>query len=270
MARIYSTQVPKQRLTFPLERGIRTSMVAFQGSRIQAVAFDYGNTLIEFGRNQIDHCDEALGEVLAGLYGQHDPERYRTLREADRLAPYRNGYREGSLPELTRQMVVSLYGRPPSPSDVDELVAARFRAFVEVIQVETTTLEVLDWLLSAGLRLGLLSNYPCGDSIRASLERTDILRRMSTVVVSGEVGFVKPHAAVYRTLLEQLGTRAHETLYVGDNWLADVQGAKSAGLPCVQMRRWIPPEHFQPSPDDHQPDGTIDHLERLPDLLTLP
>ena len=29
-----------------------------------AVAFDYGNTLVEFGRRHVDHCDAALGRAL--------------------------------------------------------------------------------------------------------------------------------------------------------------------------------------------------------------
>jgi HAD superfamily hydrolase (TIGR01549 family) len=240
------------------------SCSAFNGVRV--VVFDYGNTLIEFGRRQIDHCDGALGSAVRRLFGPFDTARFDTIREENRMGPYRNGYRESRLPELTRQLVETLFQRPATDAQIDELVEVRFAAFVECIAAEAETHQVLERLKEKH-RLALLSNYPCGRSIRASLSATGLDQYLSAVVVSGDVGFVKPHPTTYRSVLDQLGAGPAEALFVGDNWLADVQGAKRAGLPCVHMRRWVPPEHFEPQPSDHAPDATIRHLDELPGLL---
>ncbi|HOU90304.1 MAG TPA: HAD family hydrolase [Polyangiaceae bacterium] len=227
-----------------------------------AVAFDYGNTLVEFGRRHVDHCDAALGRALRARFGEHDAARFHELREANRLAPYRNGCRENRLPQITRELVVALYGQEPTAGEVDALVAARFDAFVSVIEAEPATLAVLQ-ALRERFRLAVVSNYPCGRSIRASLERVGILPLLDGVVVSGDVGFAKPHPAPFAEACARLGCRPAEVLFVGDNWLADVQGARRAGMTMVHLRRWTPPEHFDPEPDDLPPHATIARLEEL-------
>lgn len=230
-----------------------------------AVAFDYGNTLVEFGRRHVDHCDAALGRALRARFGDHDEARFHALREANRFAPYRNGYRERQLPEITHELVVALYGTEPTPAEVDALVAVRFDAFVSVIEAEPRALAVLR-ALRERFRLAVLSNYPCGRSIRVSLERVGILPLLDAVVVSGDLGFAKPHPAPFAEVCAGLGCDPAEVLFVGDNWLADVQGARRAGMTAVHLRRWTPPEHFTPEPGDLPPHATI---ERLEDLLAL-
>jgi putative hydrolase of the HAD superfamily len=236
---------------------------------VRAIVFDYGNTMIEFGRQQIDHCDGALGAAVRRHFGDFDVARFDAIREAHRMGPYRNGYRENHLPSVTRDVVEALFGRAASDVQVADLVQTRFTAFVECIQAEAATHRVLERLKSR-YRLGLLSNYPCGRSIHASLAATGLDRHLAGVVVSGEVGYVKPHPNTYRAILDQLGVDAQQAVFVGDNWLADVQGSKRAGLACVHMRRWVPPERFDPTPTDHQPDAVIEHLDELLDLFDMP
>jgi putative hydrolase of the HAD superfamily len=50
---------------------------------------------------------------------------------------------------------------------------------------------------------------------------------------AGEAGLYKPHPGVFHYLLEKAGVPADEALYVGDNYYADVVGARQAGLQPV-------------------------------------
>jgi len=50
------------------------------------------------------------------------------------------------------------------------------------------------------------------------------------VVAAGEIDTWKPNAGIFLYSLEQLEARPEETLYVGDNYYADVLGARRAGL----------------------------------------
>ncbi len=247
---------------------ITFSMKWVVSPRLKAIVFDYGNTLIEFGRQQIDHCDRAFGSVVERHFGPFDQSRFDALREAHRLAPYRNGYREGHLSESTRHIVEELFGRRVTEVEIEDLVDARFTAFVACIAAESATHRVLE-RLSSRYQLGLLSNYPCGRSIRASLAATGLDRHLAATVVSGDVGFVKPHPSTFAAVLDELDVEPNEAIYVGDNWLADVQGAKRAGLDCVHMCRWVPPERFDQQPGDHLPDVAITHLDELPRVLQL-
>lgn len=229
---------------------------------LQAIVFDYGNTLVEFSRHHVDHCDAALGQALRERFGPLDAERFHRLREASRMAPYRVGNRERGLAEISQEMVQSLYGRAPSAAELDFLVELRRRVFVEVVVAEPETLTTLR-ALRGRFRLAVVSNYPCGRSIRDSLVRVGIAPLLDAVVVSGELGYAKPHPAPFQAVCAALACDPGEVLFVGDNWLADVQGARRAGMQMARLRRWTPPEHFEPAEGDEQPHATLDRLDEL-------
>jgi HAD superfamily hydrolase (TIGR01549 family) len=233
---------------------------------LRAVVFDYGNTLIEFSARQVAHSNQALSSFLRARFGPFSEDRLLATSEAARLAPYANGYREGDFEILCRELVQELFGREPSSEELAAMLEVRHQAFVESIQAEPRIVALLERLASR-LELGVLSNYPSGRAIRASLEETGIARHLRAVVVSGDVGYVKPHSLPFRTILAELGVDASEVVHVGDNWLADVQGAKRLGIACVQIRRWLPIEAFEPAESDKEPDRVIEDLDELEKLL---
>ncbi|MBW1672743.1 MAG: HAD-IA family hydrolase, partial [Deltaproteobacteria bacterium] len=53
------------------------------------------------------------------------------------------------------------------------------------------------------------------------------------VLISGELGYRKPHPFVFHQLIEQLGVRKYQILYVGDDPKPDITGAHKAGLQPV-------------------------------------
>lgn len=89
----------------------------------------------------------------------------------------------------------------------------------------------LAWLQEAGLRLAVLSNRrePC----QAYLETLELAEFFDLALVAGEVNVWKPDPGIFTAALARLGTAAGETLYLGDNYYADVLGARGAGLPAV-------------------------------------
>lgn len=236
---------------------------------IKAVIFDYGNTLIEFGRNQIAVCDTALADALEKHFGPLDREKFRAIRDRNRLAPYAGEppqYKENDLVEITAGLVRELYGREPSPEQVLDILRVRFDVFVRVVQAPDYAFDLLQ-RLRRKYRLGLLSNYPDGNAIRQSLAGIGLARFFRAVVVSGDLGLVKPHPVPFITILDQLGVAARQAVLVGDNWLADVQGGKRAGLQVVWDRQWTSPEDLPRRPSDVEPDASISHLTGIEQLL---
>ena len=47
---------------------------------------------------------------------------------------------------------------------------------------------------------------------------------------AADIGYLKPHPRAFLTVVEAIGTRPEETIYVGDNPVADIAGAQGAGL----------------------------------------
>lgn len=237
----------------------------FDRTQIRAVVFDYGNTLAEFGQDKVRTYDRALVAVLTGLYGPPDVAALHAVRDRDRLAPYAGdppAYRENDIHDITANLVRQLYGVDPSDDDVAAVVQVRFDAIVEIIEVADGVAGLLG-RLGEGRRLGLLSNYPDGAAIRASLAKEELDAFFDAVVVSGDLGFVKPHPVTFETIARGLGVAHDEILMVGDNWLADIQGAKRAGMWAAHVVQWVPHEEFERKPDDFEPDLVLGELAEL-------
>jgi len=90
-------------------------------------------------------------------------------------------------------------------------------------------------LAEDGFSLGLISNAPA--DTRRAVEALGLTRYLSTVVISGLVGYSKPHPEIFRIALREAGVEAGEALHVGDLYEADVVGARGAGMEGVLIDR---------------------------------
>jgi len=238
-------------------------------SKIRAVVFDYGNTLVEFGHEKVRLYDRAVAEILGKLFGPPDLELLSHIRDRDRMAPYSGNppqYRENCLPDITRALIYEMYGRYPTPQELEHVLRVRYEAFLNLIKANGNTTTFLAQL-EQRYKLGLVSNYPDGNAIRASLQQVKLAKYFQSVVVSGDIGFCKPHPLPFERVCGQLGVEPAETVFVGDNWLADIQGAKRAGMRAVHLVQWQPHETFEQDPRHHQPDAVAKDLEELQAML---
>jgi FMN phosphatase YigB (HAD superfamily) len=99
--------------------------------------------------------------------------------------------------------------------------------------------------LARSYRLGVVSNYPHGPVVGASLERFGLRQYFETVVVSSDTGWMKPHADCYAPALAAMSAPPGRTLMVGDDLRNDVKGAKALGLHTA----WIAPHAKVVDPD---------------------
>lgn len=233
---------------------------------IEAICFDFGNTLIEFGPKQMAHQFDALQNSLEKFFGDCDATQLKAIRDKQIAAPLRNGYQENDLRAICRELIEGIYNIQPSHSQVEALMQTRFDAFVEVVRLPEGVQSMLNSLRQR-YRLGFLSNYPCGRSIRGGLEKIGLSGMFDSVTISGDVGYVKPHAKPFEIMLAELGLSPDKCVYVGDNWLADVQGSKRMGMVSVQTTQFAAYETFEPENDDFSPDAQIDDIRALEDLF---
>jgi len=93
---------------------------------------------------------------------------------------------------------------------------------------------VLSTLRKRGYKLGLISNthWRLLDSLRTKMERI-----FDVVTVSYEHGYAKPHPSIFLATLKKLGVEANRCLHVGDDPVADVQGAINVGMKTVFIKR---------------------------------
>ncbi|WFB36543.1 HAD family hydrolase [Kiritimatiellota bacterium B12222] len=228
---------------------------------LRTVLFDYGNTLIAFGPDQQLAQAEAMTQVIEQAGFTIDQDELTRVRKDQIMRPYKNGGKENVFSEVCRE-IIELATPDPSGELTRRLMDARQQAFWQSVTIQPETSELLR-RLSQTYRLGLLSNYPCSLSIKKSLRNLGILGYFDAVVVSADVGFAKPHHAAYDRIISKMNIIPEETVYVGDNWLADVQGAKQAGMGAIWTREHVPYETFEPGENDLQPDAEIHSLSEL-------
>ena len=93
---------------------------------------------------------------------------------------------------------------------------------------------VLSTLRNRGYKLGLISNthWRFLESFRIEIEKI-----FDVITLSYEHGYAKPHPSIFLTTLKKLGVKANRCLHVGDDPLADVQGAKRVGMKTAFIKR---------------------------------
>jgi HAD superfamily hydrolase (TIGR01549 family) len=119
----------------------------------------------------------------------------------------------------------------------DELMQRFFQAFwiEENWALFPEVLEALRALRRAGLRLGVLSNAP--SNLPRFLDRLGVSGEVDFVVVSAIEGMKKPDRRIFEVALRRAGTAPSETLHVGDMYIEDVLGGRSAGLQTLLIER---------------------------------
>jgi HAD superfamily hydrolase (TIGR01549 family) len=96
------------------------------------------------------------------------------------------------------------------------------------------TRDVLEALRAHGLKLAIVSN---GWRQAEDAERLGVASLFTTIVGSVHVGYAKPQPEIFEVALSQLGTSPAETVHVGDDYVDDVEGARSARLDAILLDR---------------------------------
>lgn len=103
--------------------------------------------------------------------------------------------------------------------------------------------DLLQSLADYGYKLGVISNRR--KPFDAQLEELGIDPYFDYALAAGTINTWKPDPAIFQHALEKMGSEAEKTLYVGDNYFADVVGSTQAGVQAVL----IDPEALFPEAD---------------------
>jgi 2-haloacid dehalogenase len=78
------------------------------------------------------------------------------------------------------------------------------------------TVQILAELRQAGCELHALTNWSV-EKFPIARERYDFLTWFESILVSGEVGLIKPDPRIFQLLLERIGRKADACVYIDDN-----------------------------------------------------
>jgi putative hydrolase of the HAD superfamily len=121
-----------------------------------------------------------------------------------------------------------------SDGEADEMFSAYLAGYEHGWTCFADAIETLSHLTH--WRLGVITNGERDQQVK-KLERTGLASFFSLVLTSGEYGVAKPDARIFLEACARAGVAAADSVYVGDNWTADVMGSLGAGLQPIWLRR---------------------------------
>ena len=209
--------------------------------KTRAVFFDLGGTLLVMRRDRI------FRRVLREAGRDIDLERIHSayLKAESWWVPYYasrvlNADETSEAYRVLDQKVFLILYPEENESEalkISKLVRKRWPELETEIPLELypDAKPTLDRLSGDGYVLGLISNAPANTG--KAVEALGLTRYLGTVVISGVVGYTKPHPEIFRIALREAGVEAPEAIHVGDLYEADVVGARNAGMEGILIDR---------------------------------
>ncbi len=117
----------------------------------------------------------------------------------------------------------------PDDPRIRRTIDAYFSAFLDHATLLPGTLEMLQ-ALQGRYRLGLLSNFTHPPVVTHILAQFGLDTYLDVQLVSGTLGYRKPHANVFDALVQHFEVPATQIAFVGDDVHADVHGAQQSGI----------------------------------------
>jgi len=221
----------------------------FSPNGIQAILFDFDGTL--------RHSRPDGGE----LFIAHARSLGLPISEDDRLRGIRwEHYYWANSPELRgdfarhpetesafwvnygRRQLVALGLSPRRAAEMAPILSAHMDEHYKPLSLlAEDALGMLSQFNEAGFRLGVVSNRE--NPFVQELDELGITPFFHFALAAGEVKSYKPEPGIFEAALQRAGVAAGAAMYVGDNYFADVVGARRAGLrPVLYDPRGIYPE----------------------------
>jgi FMN phosphatase YigB (HAD superfamily) len=225
---------------------------------LEAITFDFGNTLVAFPARQMAAVLQATATLSARSVGVPQDEFLRLWteeRQRQMVEDVPEG-REAYMDVRAVRVLARLRGCPvPGPggrwndavaatySSSEELAAvldAYATAFVDLTPAPPEIRPLLE-RLAGSFRLAIVSNWPLTMAIDRFVEAAGWAPHLSAVVVSHQVGVIKPEREIFEVAAARLGVASGPAiLHVGDDPGADVVGAQALGWRAALVR--IKPE----------------------------
>lgn len=210
------------------------------------VYFDLDDTLLDHRSAE----RAALKDVTDYVWTEADGERVAEIqrRYHERNLELWHAYAAGEigraeLRHLRFAHIVEYYDLPHSWSELDTFYMQRYGHYWREVVGAREAFETI----ARRLPVGVITNG-FADTQREKLQRFPFIERRSrAVVISEEVGFLKPDPRLFLHAERAAGVVGGVILYVGDSFRSDVLGALNAGWKAA----WFTPaDSTEELPDD--------------------
>ncbi len=212
---------------------------AAQMNNIKAILFDLDGTL----RHHLPTGGEVFVEHVKSIGLQiSEEDKVRALHwehfyfaSSPEIRADSDTYKDdhaGFWVNFARRHLVALGIHPTQAIELDPKVSAYMEEFYKPeVHVPQDAYTLLTFLKEVGYILGVVSNRE--KPFQEELIKTKLDSYFKFSLAGGEVDSYKPDSVIFERALELAGTSAPETVYIGDNYFADIIGSHRAGLTPV-------------------------------------
>ena len=205
-------------------------------NHITSIGFDLFNTLITV---EPDTLEQALDYLIWSLHQsgfdvEAEPFRlsYRNVAKSYIEDARKSGKETHNRFWLSTALARHGYEIEPEDGRIAHAVEDYFSVFRERCYLIPGTQEMLS-TLKGDYCLGLLSNFTHAPAAMAILNRIGLVPYFDVLLISGDLGYRKPHPLPFDKLAKALKSDKTTMLYIGDDPEADVRGALNAGIQPV-------------------------------------
>lgn len=203
--------------------------------------FDLYGTLIDI---HTDEDDKALWQALADFYLKHGVSYSADELHADYL---RDVAERLDISEEIRveDVFCQLFTAKGINADT-ALVLETCRFFRETstkyIRLYPWTLPILEKLKSEGKGIYLLSNAQRSFT-EHELDTLGLTQYFDVIMISSDCGVKKPNLTFFKMLMKRCGLRSKECLFIGNDEICDIFGAKKAGMNTFYIHSNCSPDY---------------------------
>ncbi|MCF4102252.1 YjjG family noncanonical pyrimidine nucleotidase [Gillisia sp. M10.2A] len=212
-------------------------------NNIQHIYFDLDHTLWDFDKNsaltfQSIFRSENLEIGLEEFLKVYVPinSKYWELYRNDQIS--KESLRTGRLVDSFSSRKVEV------PQPVIENLSNKYIQFLPGFNhLLEGTIELLDYL-QPKYKLHIITNG-FEEVQQTKLQNCNIASYFTTITTSEETGVKKPHLRIFEHALQKSNALPHNSLMIGDNYEADILGAKSYGMHAVYFDYYAKNDAFE-------------------------
>jgi len=184
---------------------------------IKSIVFDLGNVLLDFDPES----------YLADF--SYDEEKKMELKKAVFASPEWLQLDRGSLDfkEAKEKMIKR---RPQLALEIENILAG----WEEMLKLKEESLFILEDLAKKDYKLYVLSNFHQKAFDYVS-KKYDFFKHFERLLISSQVGMIKPEKEIYNYLLTEFQLNPEETLFIDDT-LANIEAARREGIKVIHFQ----------------------------------
>ncbi len=246
--------------------------------KYSTIIFDLFDTIINFNFRNLPTVDmngirsRTTGKEVYSVFSKYYPairfnrfypyfiESYYQFQQM-KLKEYREFPNRDRFDLMLKNMNIT----PDDRTDrlVDEMVLAHMDGLASCIEFPEGNKTTLETVKNKGYRMAIVSNFDHAPTAHALIDKYGIRSFFEEIVISEEVGWRKPKPVIFIRALELLGIKPEAALFIGDNFNADISGAKDVGMDAV----WLNSRNQALEDLIPQPDYMIYTLPQIKEIL---